>query len=63
MPDLLFRGSYFLDVVGFRDMYSEKGLGTAILREMKSLFWRLGLAYGTSFRSMTNWMRSRMKNI
>ena len=36
-PDLLFRGSYFLDFVGFRDMYSEKDLDTAILREMEGL--------------------------
>jgi len=35
-PDLVFRDPYFLDFLGLKDTYAERGLETAILREMSA---------------------------
>ena len=44
-PDLVFRDSYFLDFLGLKDTYSEKDLGTAILREMEAFILELGSGF------------------
>jgi predicted nuclease of restriction endonuclease-like (RecB) superfamily len=41
-PDMVFRSSYFLDMLGLSDMYSEKDLEDAILFQMQSFIKELG---------------------
>jgi predicted nuclease of restriction endonuclease-like (RecB) superfamily len=44
-PDLVFRDPYFLDFLGLKDIYSEKDLETAILREMEAFILELGVGF------------------
>jgi predicted nuclease of restriction endonuclease-like (RecB) superfamily len=44
-PDLVFRDPYFLDFLGLKDVYAEKDLETAILREMESFILELGTGF------------------
>ena len=41
-PDLVFRSSYFLSLTGLRDIYSEKDLENAVLREMENVLSEFG---------------------
>lgn len=42
-PDLVFRVPYFLDFLGLKDTYGEKGLESAILRKIESFILELGV--------------------
>lgn len=44
-PDLVFRDPYFLDFLGLKDIYLEKDLEAAILREMESFILELGVGF------------------
>ena len=44
-PDLVFRDPYFLDFLGLKDTFSEKDLGSSILREMESFILELGAGF------------------
>lgn len=44
-PDMVFRDPYLLDFLGLKDSYSEKGLESAILREMESFLLELGSGF------------------
>jgi predicted nuclease of restriction endonuclease-like (RecB) superfamily len=44
-PDLVFRDPYFLDFLGLKDLYLEKDLESAILREMEALLLELGAGF------------------
>jgi predicted nuclease of restriction endonuclease-like (RecB) superfamily len=44
-PDLVFRDPYFLDFLGLKDVYAEKDLEAAILREMESFILELGVGF------------------
>jgi predicted nuclease of restriction endonuclease-like (RecB) superfamily len=44
-PDLVFRDPYFLDFLGLKDVYAERDLETAILREMESFILELGAGF------------------
>jgi predicted nuclease of restriction endonuclease-like (RecB) superfamily len=44
-PDLIFRDPYLLDFLGLRDLYSERDLETAILRELESFILELGAGF------------------
>jgi predicted nuclease of restriction endonuclease-like (RecB) superfamily len=44
-PDMIFRSSYFLDMLGLSDMYSEKDLEDAILLQMQSFIKELGMDF------------------
>jgi len=41
-PDLIFRDPYFLNFLGLKNIYSEKDLETAILREIEAFILELG---------------------
>ena len=41
-PDLVFRSSYFLDMLGLPDVYSEKDLESAIVSQMQEFICELG---------------------
>lgn len=41
-PDLVFRDSYFLDLLGLKGAFSERDLETAILRELEAFLAELG---------------------
>ena len=41
-PDLVFRDPYFLDFLGLKDVFSEKDLESAILRDIESFLVELG---------------------
>ena len=41
-PDLIFRDPYVLDFLGLKDLYSEKDLENALLREIESFLLELG---------------------
>lgn len=41
-PDLVFRDPYLLDFLGLKDTYSERGLESAILRELERFLVELG---------------------
>jgi predicted nuclease of restriction endonuclease-like (RecB) superfamily len=41
-PDLVFRDPYLLDFLGLADTFSERGLETAILRELERFLLELG---------------------
>lgn len=42
LPDLVFRSSYFFDMLGLPDIFSEKDLETAILSQIQSFIKELG---------------------
>ncbi|MCD8184557.1 MAG: PDDEXK nuclease domain-containing protein [Bacteroides sp.] len=42
LPDLVFRSSYFLDMLGLPDIFSEKDLETAILSQIQQFIKELG---------------------
>lgn len=42
LPDLVFRSSYFLDMLGLPDLFSEKDLENAILTQIQSFIKELG---------------------
>ncbi|MDI6802886.1 MAG: PDDEXK nuclease domain-containing protein [Bacteroidota bacterium] len=44
-PDLVFRDPYLLNFLGLKDTYSEKGIESAILREIKSFILELGVGF------------------
>jgi predicted nuclease of restriction endonuclease-like (RecB) superfamily len=44
-PDLVFRDPYFLDFLGLKDVYAERDLEMAILREMESFILELGTGF------------------
>jgi len=44
-PDLVFRDPYFLDFLGLKDIYGEKDLEAAILRELESFILELGVGF------------------
>jgi predicted nuclease of restriction endonuclease-like (RecB) superfamily len=44
-PDLVFRDPYFLDFLGLKDVYAERDLEMAILREMESFILELGAGF------------------
>jgi predicted nuclease of restriction endonuclease-like (RecB) superfamily len=44
-PDLVFRDPYFLDFLGLKDLYLEKDLESAILREMEAFLLELGAGF------------------
>lgn len=44
-PDLVFRDPYFLDFLGLKDVYQEKDLEAAILRELESFIMELGAGF------------------
>jgi predicted nuclease of restriction endonuclease-like (RecB) superfamily len=44
-PDLVFRNPYILDFLGLKDIYSEKSLEDAILRELESFILELGTGF------------------
>lgn len=44
-PDLVFRDPYFLGFLGLKDLYAEKDLEAAILREMESFILELGVGF------------------
>jgi predicted nuclease of restriction endonuclease-like (RecB) superfamily len=44
-PDLVFRDPYFLDFLGLKDLYAEKDLEAAILRQMESFILELGVGF------------------
>ncbi len=44
-PDLVFRDPYFLDFLGLKDIYSEKDLEIAILRELEAFILELGAGF------------------
>lgn len=44
-PDLVFRDPYLLGFLGLRDIYAEKDLEAAILREMESFLLELGAGF------------------
>ena len=44
-PDLVFRDPYFLDFLGLSDVYAERDLEMAILREMESFILELGAGF------------------
>jgi predicted nuclease of restriction endonuclease-like (RecB) superfamily len=44
-PDLVFRDPYFLDFLGLKDVYAERDLELAILREMESFILELGAGF------------------
>jgi len=44
-PDLVFRDPYLLDFLGLRDVYAEKDLEAAILREMEAFILELGVGF------------------
>ena len=41
-PDLVFRSSYFLDMLGLSDVFSEKDLGTAIVTQLQEFICEMG---------------------
>ena len=41
-PDLVFRSSYFLDLVGLPDVFSESDLETAILNQIQQFIKEFG---------------------
>ena len=45
IPGLVFRDPYFLDFLGLKDIYSEKDLEMAILRELESFILELGAGF------------------
>ncbi len=44
-PDLVFRDPYLLDFLGLKDIYAEKDVESAILREMESFILELGVGF------------------
>jgi len=44
-PDIVFRDPYLLDFLGLRDIYAEKDLEAAILREMEAFILELGVGF------------------
>ena len=44
-PDLVFRDPYLLDFLGLRDVYAEKDMEAAILREMEAFILELGVGF------------------
>jgi predicted nuclease of restriction endonuclease-like (RecB) superfamily len=42
LPDMVFRSSYFLDILGLPDVFSEKDLENAILRQVEEFLSELG---------------------
>jgi len=44
-PDLVFRDPYLLDFLGLKNVYSEKDLESAILREMENFILELGVGF------------------
>jgi len=44
-PDLVFRDPYFLDFLGLKNTFKEKGLEDAILRELESFILELGQGF------------------
>ena len=44
-PDLVFRDPYFLDFLGLKNVYSEKNLEDAILRELENFILELGQGF------------------
>ncbi len=44
-PDLVFRDPYLLDFLGLKDIYNEKDLEAAVLREMESFILELGTGF------------------
>ena len=42
LPDMVFRSSYFLDILGLPDMFSEKDLENAILSQVEEFLSELG---------------------
>lgn len=44
-PDLVFRDPYLLDFLGMRDVFSEKDLESAILRELETFLLELGSGF------------------
>jgi predicted nuclease of restriction endonuclease-like (RecB) superfamily len=44
-PDMVFRDPYFLDFLGLKNMYSEKNLEDAILRELEDFILELGQGF------------------
>jgi predicted nuclease of restriction endonuclease-like (RecB) superfamily len=44
-PDLVFRDPYLLDFLGLKDIYGEKDLEAAILREMEAFILELGIGF------------------
>jgi len=44
-PDLVFRDPYFLEFLGLSDVYAERDLEMAILREMESFILELGAGF------------------
>ena len=44
-PDLVFRDPYILDFLGLKDIYAEKDLEAAILREMEAFILELGVGF------------------
>ena len=44
-PDLAFRDPYFLNFLGLKDVYYEKDLEVAILKEMESFILELGIGF------------------
>lgn len=44
-PDLVFRDPYIFDLLGLKDVYNEKDLETAILRELENFILELGAGF------------------
>ncbi len=44
-PDIVFRDPYVLDFLGLKDVYSEKDIEKAILREMEAFILELGVGF------------------
>src|SRR5713101_1181334 len=44
-PDMIFRDPYLLDFLGLKDIYAEKDVESAILREMESFILELGVGF------------------
>ena len=44
-PDIVFRDPYLLDFLGLKDVYQEKDLEAAILREMEAFIMELGVGF------------------
>lgn len=44
-PDLIFRDPYILDFLGLKDIYAEKDMEAAILREMENFILELGSGF------------------
>ena len=42
LPDMVFRSSYFLDILGLPDVFSEKDLENAILNQVEEFLSELG---------------------